>query len=239
MPLAYWLLLTGYSAVAQDVLIVDEEHMAPEGSVLLGNIKIWDGGLKFNCSYNTVMQDARTRALEMGGNIVKITTLKAPDAWSTCYRLKAEIYLSDKLSAMAMPSAYEDSVKRSLIPQGANYSYLYIYSAGSMSMRYKLYDETGNVVCTVGPNSIHKIKVSQAGRMVLSAKTEVERTVSIDIQPGELYYLRCDASLGVVAGRPELDQVSTRLGTAELSYMIEDRKKIEEQKPDYSDDIYK
>lgn len=70
----------------------------PSGAQLLGSVAISDSGFSKtkNCTYDRVLADAQSQARAMGGNHIHITEHKHPNVWSSCHRIKAEVYLVKK-----------------------------------------------------------------------------------------------------------------------------------------------
>lgn len=66
---------------------IDRSLMKP-----IGQIEIKDGGLTLNCDYETIKQLAKDEALKLGGNCLVITEHRKPNQWSTCHRIKADVY---------------------------------------------------------------------------------------------------------------------------------------------------
>lgn len=58
----------------------------------IGRIKVADNGFSYNCSYFENIQSLKSLARSHGANLVKITSHNPPDSWSTCHRIKADIY---------------------------------------------------------------------------------------------------------------------------------------------------
>lgn len=63
----------------------------------LGSFEIKDGGFSLDCSYDRVKNIAKNKARSIGGNAVKITEHKLPDLWSTCHRIKFDVYNLDSI----------------------------------------------------------------------------------------------------------------------------------------------
>lgn len=74
------------------VAFLDVNHKVPEDSKKIGEAKFQDSGFSTNCDFNTNLIRARKLARENGANIVKVTKKKAPDLWSTCYRIEVVFY---------------------------------------------------------------------------------------------------------------------------------------------------
>lgn len=76
------------------VEVIGLGQKAPEGATLIGSLKIGDGWTRTKfCTYDRVIADAQVQARGMGGNLIQITEHRDPDMWSTCHRIKADVYL--------------------------------------------------------------------------------------------------------------------------------------------------
>ena len=82
-------------SIDENVALLDIEHNIPENVVKVGDLRFQDSMLATDCSFNSLMNKARIEARKNGANIVKVTEKKKPDLWSTCYRLKIELYKYD------------------------------------------------------------------------------------------------------------------------------------------------
>lgn len=69
----------------------------PTGAESLGTVKIGDSGLSVGCSFENVVDLAREKARNVGGNGIKLLSVREPDFGSTCYRISAEILKLPKL----------------------------------------------------------------------------------------------------------------------------------------------
>lgn len=78
--------------VEEKVALMDFHHELPENTVKIGDLRFQDSGFSTDCSFNSIMNRARKIARDNGANIVKVVDKKTPDLWSSCYRLKIELY---------------------------------------------------------------------------------------------------------------------------------------------------
>ncbi len=76
----------------EEVAFLDIEHPLPENLVKVGELRFQDSGFSTDCSFNSLLNKARIEARKNGANIVKVTNKKKPDLWSSCYRLKIDLY---------------------------------------------------------------------------------------------------------------------------------------------------
>lgn len=74
------------------VLVLQQQDAFTNDGIEIGSIKSGDNGLSTNCTYYEVIDKLKQLARQNGANVIKITEHKSPDQWSSCERLKANIY---------------------------------------------------------------------------------------------------------------------------------------------------
>lgn len=75
------------------VAIVEEYKKIPDSIKYqhIGEFQLKDGGLTVDCSYEHVLDLAKTKARKLGGNAIRIIQHKMPGAFSSCHQIKFEI----------------------------------------------------------------------------------------------------------------------------------------------------
>ncbi len=79
----------------EKIALLDIEHDLPESIIKVGELRFQDSGFSTDCNFNSLMTQARNEARKNGANIVKVVDKKKPDLWSSCHRLKIELYKYD------------------------------------------------------------------------------------------------------------------------------------------------
>lgn len=74
------------------VMVIQQEEQFNNDGIAIGTIRSDDNGFSTNCSYYEVITKLKEMARQNGANIIRITKIKGPDAWSTCARIQAKIY---------------------------------------------------------------------------------------------------------------------------------------------------
>ncbi|WP_341834364.1 hypothetical protein WJU16_15320 [Chitinophaga pollutisoli] len=202
------------------VLIVSPGGHVPANATSKGTLRIKDGGFKTKCGYTQSINEARTKARLSGANIIRFTQIKAPDAWSTCYRMNAELYYLEDLSPMiAVQKAAADSAMRALVPDTASYALLCVYRPRSglgTLVQYNLH-VNDSMVCRVKNGGSYQVKIDPASQALLWARTEKRTEVTVDFQPGKVYFLRCAVGVGALVGRPVFDIMDDYTGAMEFN----------------------
>ncbi|MDR0566747.1 MAG: hypothetical protein LBG47_06900 [Prevotellaceae bacterium] len=75
----------------QKVRVFEVDEQAPPNAEKLGTLKVGDSGFSIDCGYAVVLDKAKTETRKAGGNALKITNHSAPDIWSTCHRITADV----------------------------------------------------------------------------------------------------------------------------------------------------
>lgn len=76
------------------VIFLDVHHLLPPAVEKIGTVSFGDSGFSTDCDFNSLLITARKIARSKGANIVKVTEKKAPNIWSTCYRLNIDLYFT-------------------------------------------------------------------------------------------------------------------------------------------------
>jgi len=197
----------------QEVVVINVSQKEPENAETIGYLKIGDTGFSTNCSYNTVIEKAKLEARKAGGNAVKITEYKAPNAMgSSCHRIKATILKITDIENFK-PSEENNS---DIIPD-IDYAILNVYrhSGYGAIINYDLY-LGDSVICRVTNNFKTTIHIKKDGLNTLWARTESKSEVPINIEIGKTYYLRCGITMGFFVGHPKLEIIDSKTGKNEF-----------------------
>lgn len=75
------------------VEVIGVGQKVPDGSKMLGHIKIGDSGFSTKCTYDIVIADAQAQSRAIGGNLIQITKHKPPAWGGTCHMVECDVYL--------------------------------------------------------------------------------------------------------------------------------------------------
>ena len=83
-----------YPPSQSEVRIYNANQILPDGLERIGSITIDDTGftLSENGTYEACLAALREEAKKMGGNVVNIVNMQAPDSHSSIYRMTADVY---------------------------------------------------------------------------------------------------------------------------------------------------
>ena len=209
-----------------DVVLYNINDSIPAEATVIGDFKIGDNGFTTDCQYQRVLERAKEKAIKAGGNAIKITELKEPDVWSSCYRIKGKI-LQIKNEAytakLAQSSAATDNDDDIAADSTIDYATIYLYRPKSFygaAIGYDIYLDD-SVICRISNNSKFEIKVHKTGSHKIWAKTEAKAIVPVNIKTGKSYYIKCGIQTGLWVGQPQMNLIYPTQGKEEYALMKE------------------
>ena len=205
-----------------EVIVVDSTTNVL-GSTLIGTFKIGDSGFTDDCGYNKVIDHAKIQARKFGGNVIQLTEIKRPQKWgSTCYSIKGNILRNFDEENFAQLKAIAELNYKSRLPNDADYAKVYIYRPKMITgnfIGYNVRMDTDSVVCRTRNGEKCELKIYDFGKHTFWAKTESTDSITIDIQKGKEYFIRCAMNPGVIVSRPYLSQIESHIAIKEFEEM--------------------
>lgn len=106
----------------QDVIIIGIHQIAPENSIVIGEVKIGDTGFSTDCDYTTVTELAKLEARKAGGNAIKIKEHLFPSIWSSsCHRITADILVIEDIESLDLTELQEKNEFKPMVNQLHDY----------------------------------------------------------------------------------------------------------------------
>jgi hypothetical protein len=117
------------------------------------------------------------------------------------------------LAGCATGASYQGA---STIPEGK--ALIYIYRLPKFVGFAIFYDVKAGetVVTTLKAGGYFPYVVSAPAEVELWARTEAKSSVTLDVKPGQIYYVKAGTSVGALVGRPRLIVVSADVGEKEI-----------------------
>lgn len=203
-----------------EVLVLKTGEVLPEGAKQMGDIKVLDGGFKIKCGYDRTIEQAKEKARKKGANIILITELKAPDSKSTCYRLRGDVYYAENITGYTpVSSSAFDSTMHAILPPDADYAVVCVYrpkGGTGVLVHYNL-NVGDSADCRMWNGSKYSVKIFKPGPLTIWAQTETKEELTIDVQPGKVYFVKCSVKMGAFWGRPKFVEVDAHFGLPEFN----------------------
>jgi hypothetical protein len=199
------------------VAVIGVADPLPEGAEVLGTFKVGDSGFSVDCGYEKAIELAKKQARAAGGNVVKLTEHIPPSAFgNSCHRIKGTIaYESDPGNFRHALGETDQQVDSALYAQNSAAVHFYRFSGPGAMVGYDI-KANDEVLCRMKSNYRDSFVLRAPGVVVISATTESRTELTLDLQPGYHYYVRCGMAMGVMVGRPTLTQVDHAAGKSEF-----------------------
>ena len=201
-------LSSDYPALEPDaevlVLETDTPNTTVAGVEILGTVSIGDTGFTptKEGTYEAVLDLAKEQARQAGGNVLRITEHRVPDAMCSTHRIKAEV--------LRVPDTHQIwTQENTVVSQHPDYAIIYFYRSSGYGalVNYDVYiGETPVFRAKVGTKA--EVKVYEAGTLDIWGRTEAKVSLPLTVNLGEEYYVRCSISMGAFIGRPDLQLIS-------------------------------
>jgi len=85
------------TAYDQEIIVVKSGQSIPAGFMKIGDVYAGESGFTMKCNYDYMMQRINEECRKMGGSLICITEHKTPDLWSSCHRIRADVYVKQEL----------------------------------------------------------------------------------------------------------------------------------------------
>ena len=80
-----------------NIIVYKPGDKLPSNAKIIGSLYIGDTGFSVRCGLDDVIRLAKKKAREVGGDAIQITEIDYPDLTSTCYRIKANVIVFEKI----------------------------------------------------------------------------------------------------------------------------------------------
>lgn len=194
------------SITLNEIIVLKKDASVPPDAVKVGSVKMGDA-MRFSCGYEKTLTSLKEKAAELNGNLIKLTKIKQPDFYSTCYRMWADVYqIKDTEGWAHNEQVKKDSLVKSLIPEDARYALLYVYrpqSSYGFAVNYNVHIDTTELRMKNGKGYMVKLPVE--GPLTIWTRTEKKKELTLDVKFGQVYFVRCGVQMGVVVGVPSME----------------------------------
>jgi hypothetical protein len=221
-----------------EIIVLEINASVPSNAVKVGSVKMGDA-MRFSCGYDKTLTSLKEKAAELNGNLIKLTRIKTPDFYSTCYRMWADVYqIKDTMGWAQEGQVKNDSLVKSLIPEDANYALLYVYrprNSYGYAISYNVHIDTTEVRMKNGKGYFVKLPVE--GPLTIWTRTERRKELALDVKFGQVYFVRCAVQMGAIMGVPTIE-LSSNAKLAYEEYLETDHTVGGKKKNQSEDDVY-
>lgn len=178
------------------------------------------------CGYTEIINDLKNRARQLGANIVKIIEINKPHSLEICYRIKAKFYRNFDPNLLENINNYNRLKNIPNLKNDADYALIHFYRPklfrGSV-VKYDIFMDDKIFVTKMLNGQKLSYKIFDFGNHTFSAKSKenTKKEISINIQRGQEYYIRCGIDYGRKQGNPQFSLLNNNIGFSEFNEMEE------------------
>lgn len=176
------------------------------------------------CGYSEIINEFKNKAKEIGANIIKINDLKKPSSLNNCYKIKAKLFRNLDTKLTENIHKYNNSRNISKLDKNVDYAIIHFYRpkiiVGTV-VKYDIYMDDKTFITNMSNGQKMSYKISDFGNHLFSSKTKdnPKKEISINIQKGQEYYVRCGIDIGKKHGNPQFSILDNTIGFSEFSEM--------------------
>lgn len=190
----------------------------PKGSEFIGDIRFHDAGMSTDCNYQDILKGAKKKSAESGANILMINKIIAPGFSSSCYGISGKMYRNTNAAGIDSLTKLSASKSKPVVHDSIDYATVYIYRSNNFHGSFIKYDVWMDNVKHLGKAKKgfkKEIKIKDFGEHYFSNEINAEFPLTINIQRGRKYYLRCGIRQGALAGTPDIYFIEEIVGKYE------------------------
>lgn len=205
------------------IFLLDVADNIPSDSELIGEVKIGDGGLAVDCGYEKAIQELINASRQVGANLIRIVEVKEPNPMgSSCYRLRAKVFRNLNQESLEIMKAKIAEANKSTLPPDSDYAVIHFYRPLSnigYALGFKVKDEQKNIMGRLRNGEKFAYKTQKIGTFSFTAELETQEVLTLNIEKGKEYFVKCGVRAGVFIGRPYFMLVENRIGRREYKQM--------------------
>lgn len=211
------------------VYLVNDVRQLPEATELVGTVKIGDSGFTTRCDYETVITDFENAARKVGANIIMVTEVKTPTSLgSTCYRIQGKAFrnLNTEQLKNIKSNDYNSYAKK--LEGDPDYAIVHFYrptGGPGHLLGYKVKDENNGNIGRMRTGETFSHKTTAYGDRVFKGSLETTEEVTLTLERGYEYYVKCSVGFGIMMGRPIIKQMRIDIGEEEYNILSNKQKK--------------
>ncbi|SEJ38394.1 hypothetical protein SAMN05216327_109159 [Dyadobacter sp. SG02] len=204
------------------IFTLQPDEAIPEKSEFVRDIQMGASLFSSNCGYKNLMNYAHFTAKQSGANVIHFTEIKRPVMGNGCYHINAKLYKNTDDAQLAKLANEQKVANQSRLPKDADYAIVHFYRPKSydgaiISYNIKM-DDQGSIGKSSNGHQF-QYKVTSFGKHRFVGKTKKTDSVTLDIQKGQEYFIRCGVAKGPSISLPDMYVIENYVGIREMAEM--------------------
>ncbi|PSL23847.1 hypothetical protein [Dyadobacter jiangsuensis] len=204
------------------VYTLQPDESVPEKSEFVRDIVMGASLFSNNCGYKNLMNYARFQAKQSGANVIHFTEIKRPALGNGCYHISARLYKNDDAAQLGKLAGAQELANQSRLPKDADYAIVYFYRPKDFegaAIGYNIKMDDQGTIGRASNGHQFQYKITSFGKHRFFGKTKKQDSVTLDIQKGQEYFVRCGVTKGNSISLPDMYVIENYVGIRELAEM--------------------
>ena len=204
------------------IFLLQPDESLPAKSEFVRELDMGYSLFSNECGYKNLINYARFTAKQSGANLVHLADVKKPTLGNGCYRIKAKLYRNFDDDNLVDLKKERIDANKSRLPQDADYAIIHFYRPKSFegaAISYKIKMDDKGVIGKASNGAHFEYKVTSFGKHKFFGKTKKSDSVTLDIEKGQEYFVRCGVAKGSSISLPDMFVAENYVGRQELAEM--------------------
>lgn len=204
------------------IYTLQPDEAVPEKSEFVRDIQMGASLFSSNCGYKNLMNYARFQAKQSGANVIHFTEVKRPALGNGCYHVSAKLYKNEDATQIEKLAQAQKAANKSRLPKDADYAIVHFYrpkdfDGAAISYNIKMDDQ--GIIGKASNGHGFQYKITAFGKHRFFGKTRKPDSVTLDIQKGQEYFVRCGVTKGSGISIPDMYVIDNYVGMREMAEM--------------------
>lgn len=204
------------------VVFIQPEETLPDKSEFVRELRLGQSLLSQDCGYKSLMNYAKFTAKQSGANLIQLTEVKHPAMGNGCYHITARLYKNLEEANLVALKSQRLASNKSRLPDGANYAIVHFYRPKSYEgaiISYNIKMDNKEVVGKAANGAHFEYKITDFGKHKFYGKTKKQDFVTLDIEKGQEYFVRCGVAKSSSIAVPDMYVMENYVGMQEMAEM--------------------
>lgn len=205
-----------------EMFILQPDESLPAKSEFVREIVLGQSLFSSDCGYKSLMNYARFTAKQSGANLIHLTEIKRPMLGNGCYHITARLYKNLEEENLTPLKKSRVEANKSRLPENADYAMVYFYRPKDFDGSIISYDvkmDDKGVIGKASNGARFEYKVISSGKHKFFGKTKKQDAITVDIEKGQEYFIRCGVTKGSGIAIPDMFLMENYVGKQELAEM--------------------
>lgn len=202
------------------IYTLQPNEILPANSEFVRDIEMGTSLLSSECGYKKLMNYAQFTARQAGANLVQLIQVKKPTIENGCYQIRAKLYKNLEETNLTDFKNLRATANKSSLPKDADYAVIHFYRPkdyNGSAISYHIKMDGDSVIGKASNGATFDYKTSSFGKHKFTGKTQKQDAVTLQVEKGQEYYIRCGVAKGTAISLPDIYVMENFVGRQEYA----------------------